>query len=404
LITDIRPLVERLLRKLVLAGLPLVTACGVHDPLGTGGTPSVPGTGGAGGGSGGVGAGGLGAGGAGTGTGGANGCVPLSLTCGFRSSCPPAPGSDSGSGLGLPLTMRKGTFEPDDPRLSELYRACLTTHDRCGPDCLGFCFGAAGLSTSTFGPYFTCDVTCGASNEVEISYESAVCGRRPAGHLRRRGCNSARPRAESALGRLLAEAAELEAASVPAFAQVAADLTAYGAPEALVQAARGAMADEARHWRRTRDAARRKGGAPVRPSLAARPAVSSLEALALDNVIEGCVRETFGALVAAHQAATAGDSDVATLMADIAEDEMEHAALAWRIDAWLAERLGDSFRASREVAARGALRELVAGATHPVDAELRAAAGLPTPAEATALLAGMWEALWKPAFGAPAPA
>jgi hypothetical protein len=161
------------------------------------------------------------------------------------------------------------------------------------------------------------------------------------------------------------------------------------------------MADEARHWRRTRDVARRKGGAPVRPTFAQRTAASSLRALAADNIVEGCIRETFGALVAAHQAATAVDPEVAELMTGIAVDEMNHAALAWRIDAWTVQRLGDSFHAPRGAAAEAALRELAAAAARPLAPDLRAAAGLPDPAVAAALLAATWDALWKPAFSHP---
>lgn len=436
MLTDIGPVVERLLRKLVLAGLPLVAACdgqrSLDGQLGSGGT-SVAGTGGSAGaggaastggvgggvvgsggigsggaGTGGVGTGGFGTGGAGTGgsgtggavigTGGAMGCVPLSFGCGFRSTCPAGP--DGGVGPQLPLTMRDGTFAPDDPRLVDLYRACLMSTDHCSPDCKGFCFMAVGLPADQYEHYFSCDVTCGTVNAVKIGYESAVCGRRPSGGARRRACHGRPQRADSPLGRLLAEAAELEAASVPAFAQLAADLAAHGAPETLVRAARVARADEARHWQRTREVARRKGANPVRPAVVRRTEVSSLEALAADNVIEGCVRETFGALVAAHQAATAEDREVAGLMAGIAGDEMEHAALAWRIDAWATERLGRASAARRQTAARAALRELVAGAMRPVEGGLRAAAGLPSPAESAALLAATWDVLWKPAFGA----
>jgi len=359
LITDVRPIVERLLRKLVVAGLPLMAACQDDGPVV---------------------------------------CEPSSIRCGSPSLCLEPDGSTSQS---LPLTMGRATFTFDDGRLADYYRACAASKDSCGPDCRGFCLAAAGFSPATSTYYFTCDLTCGAPNQVQISYESAVCGRRPTGLQRQRCDRQTAPRADSPLGRLLAEAAELEAASVPAFAQLAADLAAHGAPEGLVRAARGAMADEARHWRRTRDVARRKGGAPVRPTFARRRAApSSLEALAADNVVEGCIRETFGALVAARQAAMAVDREVAALMTAIANDEMNHAALAWRIDAWAAQRLGDSFRAPRSAAAHVALRELGAAA-RPLDPDLRAAAGLPDPAEAAALLTATWDALWKPAFSDP---
>ena len=50
--------------------------------------------------------------------------------------------------------------------------------------------------------------------------------------------------------------------------------------------------------------------------------------IARENAEEGCVRETFGALLAAHQAAYACDPEVREVMTRIAGDELRHAALA----------------------------------------------------------------------------
>jgi hypothetical protein len=227
-----------------------------------------------------------------------------------------------------------------------------------------------------------------------LAYQAGVCGRRPAGA-------SACPPAftGSPIARHLSESAALEAASVPAFARLARDLAAHGAPERLVRAARVATAEEARHWRRTRDVARRRGGNPVRPAVSpASPA--SLEELAIENVVEGCVRETFGALVAAHQAAAAGDREIRDLMTDIAEDELGHAALSWQIDAWACDQLGAAFRERRKQAARAAVGELLLAANHSVADELCIDAGLPGPAAARALLLAAWETTWAPSFNA----
>jgi hypothetical protein len=115
-------------------------------------------------------------------------------------------------------------------------------------------------------------------------------------------------------------------------------------------------------------------------------------------VVEGCVRETYGALVAMHQAETAGDSDVRALMTDIAQDEMNHAALAWRIDAWAATKLGPTFTERRSEAARGAIAELALAARLPTDETTRTQVGLPTPGAAVQLLGASWDSLWHPAF------
>jgi hypothetical protein len=166
----------------------------------------------------------------------------------------------------------------------------------------------------------------------------------------------------------------------------------------LIRDARTAMADEARHWRRTRDLARKRGADPARPVVRS-PEFASLADLALDNLVEGCIRETFGALVAAHQAATARDPDVRALMTEIAHDELAHANLSWRIDAWAAEALGPAFEARRREAATGAISELVAGVAGIRDDDhVLRDAGLPDQEGSRALLGATWAHVWKHAF------
>jgi hypothetical protein len=157
---------------------------------------------------------------------------------------------------------------------------------------------------------------------------STHCGRRPAGLERRRSS----PRGSLA-GRWLARAAELEAASVPAFRRLAVELAAHGAPARLVEAARAAVDEEARHYALMARAARARGVEPRRPRVRPIP-VRSLLAIARENAREGCVRETFGAMTAAFQARAAADGDLRAALATIARDEAGHARLAWEVDAW----------------------------------------------------------------------
>src|SRR5262245_53719202 len=112
-----RPIVEKLLRRLVLAGLPLVAACdnaralGGDAGAGTGGAFGSGGSGGSGGATGGGGSGGA------TGSGGAGGvgvaCEPFSVTCGTRYGCAGAPGLQ-------PLTTATVDFAPGDERWVDL--------------------------------------------------------------------------------------------------------------------------------------------------------------------------------------------------------------------------------------------------------------------------------------------
>ncbi|MES2644243.1 MAG: hypothetical protein V4850_32455 [Myxococcota bacterium] len=131
----------------------------------------------------------------------------------------------------------------------------------------------------------------------------------------------------------LARAAAMEAASVPAFVRLHHELTLHGAPPELAARCLAAARDEARHAREVAALA----GIPVpRPEVERRP-VRDLDALALDNAVEGCVHETWAA-VEAHIRATRGRRAHRAVWARIAMDETRHAQLAWDIDAWLAER------------------------------------------------------------------
>ncbi|MFI5306285.1 MAG: ferritin-like domain-containing protein [Polyangiales bacterium] len=181
----------------------------------------------------------------------------------------------------------------------------------------------------------------------------------------------------------LAQAAELEAASVFAFRQLARDLEAHRAPRPLVRAARRAAQDERHHTRIVGALARRFGARYDAPSVAltgARP----LETLVSENAVEGCVRETFGALVATFQATRSSDPAVRGVMARIARDETRHAALAWRIARWAEPRLDRSTRARTAAARSQAIAELVAPTGEPAP-ELVHVLGLPTRAESAAL-------------------
>jgi hypothetical protein len=186
------------------------------------------------------------------------------------------------------------------------------------------------------------------------------------------------------VGAVLADMAHLEAASVHAFRRLAADLARVGAPRALVRQAQRAARDEVRHARTTTRLARRRGAMPAVVAIEPRRGAPSLVDLAIENGVEGCVRETFGALAATHQAARATDPAIATAMARIARDETRHAALAWTLARWLAPRIGAEGRAAVNEAMRAAvtsLREEVARTPADVARPL----GLPAGRDARAL-------------------
>ena len=169
-----------------------------------------------------------------------------------------------------------------------------------------------------------------------ILIECDLCstgGRRPAGY------RPPRTGHRGAVADYFAKMADLEAASVSAFVRLREELRAHGAPRALVREAARSARDEVRHARVVSRLARGYGAAPRKSRVGARLDVRALEEVAMENAVEGCVRETYGALLATWQADAAGDRDVARAMRPIAEDETRHAALAWAVGRWAGARL-----------------------------------------------------------------
>jgi hypothetical protein len=186
------------------------------------------------------------------------------------------------------------------------------------------------------------------------------------------------------VGRFFAEAAQLEDASVHAFRRLAEELRAHGAPPDLVAAAERSAREEVRHARSMGALARRFGARPLRARVrqfVARP----LLALAEENAAEGCVRETFGAAVAGWQARASADEGVRAAMRAIAADEERHAELAWEVDAWARRRLDQAAHLTR--VRQNAASILAAELAQAASPSLARVAGLPSPADAAALLA-----------------
>ena len=239
---------------------------------------------------------------------------------------------------------------------------------------------------------FGCSLVKGPNGEPSVSCYTCGIGRRPAGL---RACRPARaPGGDSELGQYFAAVAHLEAASVDAFRILGDVLATHGAPRRLVRAASRAARDEIRHARVTSRLARRFGATPELPRVAPR-ARRSLEAIAIENATEGCVRETFGALEATWQAATARDPEVRAAMKRIAVDETRHAALAWAVDAWALERLDGAARRRVANARSAAVTKLARDVASPKPARLVRDAGVLDAARASSLVDTMARAIWR---------
>lgn len=193
--------------------------------------------------------------------------------------------------------------------------------------------------------------------------------------------------------RYFAAAAYLEAASALAFDDLALQLKHHGAPAVLVRRCRRAARDERFHRR----ALGKLGGADceslAEPELPARAAPSLCE-LALENVAEGCVVETYSALVMAYQARHAASPELRGLLTRVARDERRHALLSWDILAWSRRRLSSAGRQQMGQRLRAARARL--GATLPrFSNELRAELGLPDVPVARAMLRSLDAELWR---------
>jgi hypothetical protein len=242
-----------------------------------------------------------------------------------------------------------------------------------------------------------CVARCGDPTVISCRYDTpggvpslhcvvpANCGgagRRPEGFVEPTGLPP------NAIGAWFAQTAYLEASAVHAFDRMTRELREHGAPLRLRRRSQRARNDEIRHARSMRAIALRLGARVPRPEAKATPP-RSLEAMALENAVEGCVRETYGALLATWQAAHVQDTRIATELARIAKDETEHAALSWQVHAWALRRLSEEARARVEAATADAAAKLESDLASPVPVACREAGLMPSPETAVELFRGL---------------
>ena len=230
--------------------------------------------------------------------------------------------------------------------------------------------------------------TDGGGTGVYVLCESDHSGRKPAGLRRTRPVHRGDPVAV-----YFANAAHLEAASVHAFRRMHDELRTLGAPRSLLARVTRAMKDEVRHARVTARIARRRGaearGVSVR---AARP--RSVSAMARENITEGCVRETYGALVATWQASHAQDPEVRRVMAGIARDETRHAELSWDVARFVEAKLDPRARASVARARARAIAKLYERTSREPGSAIVDQIGAPRARDARRLVGALAATVW----------
>jgi hypothetical protein len=252
----------------------------------------------------------------------------------------------------------------------------LADGGQLGATCRPFC-----------GPIVSCELVEVDAQQL-VRCHAPCTGRRPGGLV----AEQESPGAD--LAAYFGEVAYLEQASVVAFAVLRNELRHHRAPRSLVRAAGRATRDELRHARLTRALARRHGGECRAPRVVKQP-VRGLAEIAVENAVEGCVRETYGALVAVYQSQAAVDRRVRAAMKAIAKDETKHAALAWRIGAWIDRRLTPADRRRVADARRSAVQEIASSVDRGAPSAVRRLAGLPGRVEAGQMVEQMRTALWR---------
>jgi hypothetical protein len=180
-----------------------------------------------------------------------------------------------------------------------------------------------------------------------------------------------------ATGRYYARIAELEAAAVIAFERLLIDLADAGAPLGLLRRLEDAQRDEVRHARVMAELAGRYGAEVAAPRVSPRRTPTLLE-MALENVTEGCVRETWGALSARYQCQTAESFADRTIWSAVADDEARHAELSFDLHTWLMSRLSPEERLEVEAARLRAWEELLVELDSEPEPDVRRRAGVPS--------------------------
>ena len=136
-----------------------------------------------------------------------------------------------------------------------------------------------------------------------------------------------------------AEAGTHEHASVASFSRFLMDLLSLGAPRALVQAATRAIDDEIEHARACFSIASVYAGFALGPDIV--NVTGSMEhagdeaQILRATILEGCIGETLAANQAEWVASKVADPTLRDALTRIADDEGEHAALAWGFVRWM---------------------------------------------------------------------
>lgn len=143
------------------------------------------------------------------------------------------------------------------------------------------------------------------------------------------------------LGEHWIRTAQMEHASIGAFARFGLQLLALGAPATFIEATHRAMADEVVHAKLAFGLASAyldRNLGPAALNCADALDGTDLRSIALSTFREGCIGETIAALDAEIALQDCEAPAVRHVLQTIAHDEAKHTELAWRFTAWALEQ------------------------------------------------------------------
>ncbi|TNE44759.1 MAG: ferritin-like domain-containing protein [Deltaproteobacteria bacterium] len=224
--------------------------------------------------------------------------------------------------------------------------------------------------------------------EYEV-YQVCVGGRLPAGLQPQEQTD-----VTNELGQYFAKLCFLEQAAVVAFEVLALELETHSAPQGFIERAWQAVQEEKEHAEMTALLTQMFGAEAPEVSVDPQP-VRSLEEIAYENAVEGCVRETYAPLAAHWQSLHSVSPEVRAVMGRIAEEESGHAALSWEVDAWISPQLTSAQQAKKDQLQREAVAELGQQIQSEPSQTMVDLAGLPSALSAQKLFDGLQRELWS---------
>ncbi len=188
--------------------------------------------------------------------------------------------------------------------------------------------------------------TCTAGRPFLVAHEIRAAGVTPrsdwiAEGERARGVDSSTTLSDELSERLAdywQHAAQMEHASIAAFARFSLQLLSLGAPAEFIEETNRALVDETRHARACFALSSEYRGEAVGPeslNIAHALSESSAESILVTTILEGCVGETVAALEAAEAAQICQNAKVGEILRGISDDEGRHAELAWKTVRWI---------------------------------------------------------------------